>query len=132
MIPGEGEPQSVRQCQHPLAHGQAPEHAVHQMGRQLGHAPAAARRTESPPLAREGNQDLALDWGLVKEPSAAYDLVYAPGETPWLREAKKAGIPCANGLGMLIEQAALSFELWTGRKDGVREAMREALESCKI
>ena len=78
------------------------------------------------------NQDLPLDWKEIKAPAAAYDLVYTPQETPWLKEAKKLNIPCANGLGMLTEQAALSFQLWTGKKEGVREAMREAVASCKL
>lgn len=81
----------------------------------------------------KGNTEVPVDWGLLKkEPAAAYDLVYSPKETPWLKEAKKLGIPCANGLGMLVEQAALSFGLWTGKKDGVREAMREAVAACRL
>jgi shikimate dehydrogenase len=84
------------------------------------------------PCGMKGDTDLPLDWGLVKEPGAAYDIVYSPKETPWLKEAKRLGIPCANGLGMLVEQAALSFSLWTGKKDGVREAMREAVAACRL
>lgn len=80
-----------------------------------------------------GNKDLPLDLGLLKkDPAAVYDLVYSPKQTPWLKEAEKLGVPHANGLGMLIEQAALSFGLWTGKKDGVRESMREALTACRI
>ena len=80
----------------------------------------------------KGNRSLPLEWKEIKTPAAAYDLVYTPQETPWLHEARKIGIPCANGLGMLTEQAALSFQLWTGKKEGVREAMREAVASCKL
>lgn len=65
---------------------------------------------------------------LSKKPAAVYDLVYKPAETPLLKQAKKMGIAHAGGLGMLAAQAALSFELWTGKKDGVREAMLEALK----
>lgn len=43
-----------------------------------------------------------------------YDLVYNPPETILLRQARLAGSEAVNGLGMLLEQAALSFELWTG------------------
>jgi len=43
-----------------------------------------------------------------------YDLVYNPAETVLLETARSQGIPSVNGLGMLVEQAALSFELWTG------------------
>lgn len=43
-----------------------------------------------------------------------YDLVYNPRETKLVREARKQGLKAITGLGMLIEQAALSFEIWTG------------------
>lgn len=43
-----------------------------------------------------------------------YDVVYNPMETRFLIRAAAAGLPCRNGLGMLVEQAALAFERWTG------------------
>jgi len=46
--------------------------------------------------------------------AAVYDLVYNPHETKLVRDARNAGLPATTGLGMLIEQAALSFEIWTG------------------
>jgi len=46
--------------------------------------------------------------------AAVYDLVYNPAETQLLRTAREAGLRTASGLGMLVEQAALSFEIWTG------------------
>jgi shikimate dehydrogenase len=46
--------------------------------------------------------------------AAVYDLVYNPRETKLVKDALAAGLPATTGLGMLIEQAALSFELWTG------------------
>ena len=46
--------------------------------------------------------------------AAIYDLVYNPRETKLIRDARAAGLPAITGLGMLIEQAALSFEIWTG------------------
>jgi 3-dehydroquinate dehydratase/shikimate dehydrogenase len=44
----------------------------------------------------------------------AYDLVYNPTETLFLREAKAAGCKTLGGLSMLIAQAAEQFKLWTG------------------
>ncbi len=61
--------------------------------------------------------------------AAVYDLVYQPRETVLIRQARTAGLPAESGLGMLLEQAALSFELWTGRKvplDVLRNALEEA------
>ena len=42
------------------------------------------------------------------------DTVYHPAETPLLAAARDRGVRCANGLGMLVHQAALAFEAFTG------------------
>lgn len=44
----------------------------------------------------------------------AYDLVYNPSETKFLREAREAGCETLGGLSMLVAQAAEQFRLWTG------------------
>ena len=44
----------------------------------------------------------------------AYDMVYGRGQTPFLALAANAGARTADGLGMLVEQAAESFLLWRG------------------
>jgi 3-dehydroquinate dehydratase/shikimate dehydrogenase len=44
----------------------------------------------------------------------AYDLVYNPQETRFLREAREAGCETLGGLAMLVVQAAEQFRLWTG------------------
>jgi shikimate dehydrogenase len=54
-----------------------------------------------------------------------YDLVYNPPETTLMQAAASAGLESANGLGMLIEQAALAFEIWTGLS-AKREVFRRA------
>ncbi len=56
-----------------------------------------------------------------------YDLVYKPIDTTFLKSAREAGLPTASGLGMLVEQAALSFERWT-QIDVPRSIMWKALE----
>ena len=45
--------------------------------------------------------------------AVVYDLVYNPLETKLVRDACAAGLPAVTGMGMLIEQAALAFEIWT-------------------
>jgi shikimate dehydrogenase len=42
------------------------------------------------------------------------DLLYDPPTTDLQRRAREAGATAVGGLGHLLEQAALSFELWTG------------------
>lgn len=53
------------------------------------------------------------------------DLVYQPLETPLLAAARAAGGTAVDGLGMLVHQAAIAFELWTGEAAPV-DAMRAA------
>ena len=56
-----------------------------------------------------------------------YDLVYNPRETKLVRDARSQGLQATTGLGMLVEQAALGFELWTGYKLS-SEIFRNAVE----
>lgn len=56
-----------------------------------------------------------------------FDLVYNPLETLLLRQARESGARAIDGLGMLVEQGALAFEIWTGRSAPV-EVMRTACE----
>lgn len=55
----------------------------------------------------------------------AYDLVYNPLETRFMREARHAGCETIGGLEMLVAQAAEQFHLWTGNAAPV-EVMRDA------
>jgi 3-dehydroquinate dehydratase/shikimate dehydrogenase len=45
-----------------------------------------------------------------------YDLIYNPSETKLLREARQVGCETLGGMEMLVAQAKLQFELWTGKK----------------
>jgi shikimate dehydrogenase len=58
---------------------------------------------------------------------AVFDLVYRPRQTKLLRQAETAGARAIDGLGMLLYQAALAFEMWTGEWPPV-EVMWAALE----
>jgi shikimate dehydrogenase len=55
-----------------------------------------------------------------------YDLVYNPHRTKLVRDACAQGLRATTGIGMLIEQAALAFEIWTGHKPS-RENLFEAV-----
>jgi shikimate dehydrogenase len=61
-----------------------------------------------------------------------YDLVYGLDQTPLVRQARQAGLRASDGLWMLVYQAALAFELWTGvqpPEDVMHEAARSALRA---
>jgi len=55
----------------------------------------------------------------------AYDLVYNPSETQFLREAREAGCELIRGLEMLVMQAGEQFRMWTGA-EAPAEVMRDA------
>jgi 3-dehydroquinate dehydratase/shikimate dehydrogenase len=61
----------------------------------------------------------------------AYDLVYNPSETRFLREARKAGCETLGGIAMLVSQAAQQFKLWTGI-DAPLEVMVAAAERALV
>ena len=57
-----------------------------------------------------------------------FDIIYNPLPTRLLREAKAAGARTIDGLEMLVQQGAVSFEKWTGKKAPV-DIMRKSVES---
>jgi 3-dehydroquinate dehydratase/shikimate dehydrogenase len=59
----------------------------------------------------------------------AYDLVYNPIETLFLREARAAGCDTLNGIEMLIAQGAEQFRLWTGQFPDANVMRARALRS---
>lgn len=66
--------------------------------------------------------------GQVFAPNAfAYDMVYAKEPTPFMLLAQQHGATTADGLGMLVEQAAESFYLWRG----VRPETKMILEKLR-
>ena len=56
-----------------------------------------------------------VDPGCYSPQSVAIELAYNPPETGFMRTATAAGARAENGLGMLLHQAALAFECWTGQ-----------------
>jgi len=63
----------------------------------------------------------------LKQARAVYDMIYKPAETKLLAAAKAAGCRTANGIGMLVQQGAKAFEIWTGQSAPVA-VMRRAVE----
>ncbi len=87
-------------------------------------------QSTSATLSRELAADFAASLPLDALPGHAsvVDLVYTPRETAVLAAARERGLRCVDGLGMLLYQGALAFELWTGRRAPI-EIMRTALEA---
>ena len=63
-------------------------------------------------LGMAGQPPLAFDMSHAPPGSIVYDIVYAPLETPLLREARAAGHAAIDGLTMLVGQAATAFQLF--------------------
>ncbi len=64
------------------------------------------------PLGADGEE---LPLPTVIEETLVVDLLYHPAVTPMQSSARARGATAFGGLGMLLHQAALSFELWTGQ-----------------
>ncbi len=78
----------------------------------------------------------AIPEGIFAAGCLAYDMVYGQGDTPFLMFARDQGAgQFADGLGMLVEQAAESFFLWRGvRPDGapVMAMLRSKCEQVSV
>ena len=59
------------------------------------------------------------DFSFVDKNTAAADMIYNPPETVFLRRTREHGAACCiNGLGMLIYQGIVAYEIFTGEKIG--------------
>jgi len=70
-----------------------------------------------------------VPFNLLNRGHVAVDLVYNPGRTAFMKLCEAAGCRFLNGIGMLLHQGVMAFELWTGRTPPV-DVMREALHRC--
>ena len=75
----------------------------------------------------------AIPASVIAADSLCYDMAYSKGDTPFLKWARENGCTRAiQGWGMLVEQAAESFQLWRGvrpQTGSVLEALRERATS---
>jgi shikimate dehydrogenase len=60
-----------------------------------------------------------------------YDQIYNPLETRLIKAAKKIGAQAVNGVGMLVYQGAIAFEIWTGQSPPI-DVMEKAVVSSEI
>ena len=73
-------------------------------------------------LGLKAEDPAPVDPALLSKNTFLFDLVYR--ETKILAGARARGIPCADGLAMLLHQGARSFEIWTGHEAPVEEMRR--------
>ncbi|MCL2635104.1 MAG: shikimate dehydrogenase [Betaproteobacteria bacterium] len=71
-------------------------------------------------------ESLPLPAGRFAAGALAYDMMYGKGETPFLQQARMQGAERrADGLGMLVEQAAEAFRIWRGRRPETAPVLAE-------
>ena len=76
-------------------------------------------------MAGAASLDMRLD--NLAAGAAVSDIVYTPLETELLARARGQGFVAIDGLGMLMHQAALSFESWFGVAPAVSQGLRAKL-----
>ncbi len=92
-------------------------------------APAANKAgclINATPLGLKKTDALPLSGKLIQKRHLVCDLVYNPPETKFMKTAKDRGATTLSGLGMLLYQGVIAFEIWTGIKAPVR-IMKDAL-----
>ena len=81
-------------------------------------------------LGMNASDEAVVPLELLRPGMMVYDVVYGHGETALIKGARQRGAKAFDGLGMLIEQAALSIEIWAHYQGleliAPRELMREA------
>ncbi len=91
-----------------------------------GSAAVADCLINATPLGLKKTDPLPLSRTLISKSHLICDLVYNPPETPFLKAAKTLGAQKFSGLGMLLYQGVIAFEIWTGKKAPV-PVMKSAL-----
>ena len=76
-----------------------------------------------------GEHNNILSFENIKMETFIYDLIYNPKRSSFLEKAVAKGLRVQNGLRMLIEQAACSFQIWHEIKVDVSDELISLLES---
>ncbi|MBV8355712.1 MAG: shikimate dehydrogenase [Candidatus Eremiobacteraeota bacterium] len=81
------------------------------------------------PLGMSGQPSLTLLPRNAPKDAKAFDLVYRPAETRFLRDARARGLDALGGFPMLLEQALATFERWFAIRPNLSEEAKKKLES---
>ncbi len=79
------------------------------------------------PVGMHANDPLPIDKEMLHPGLYVYDLVYNRPKTELVREANSMKLHAVTGLGMLLYQGVIAFEIWTGIKAPV-DVMKKALK----
>jgi len=90
-------------------------------------AEEAALLVNSTSAGMGANPPLDIDLSALPKGAVVCDIVYNPLETKLLKDARARGHKTIDGLGMLMHQAAPSFEAFFGVKPKVTQGLRDAL-----
>lgn len=80
-------------------------------------------------LGMVGQPALTVVLSALPERAVVTDAVYVPLRTPLIEAARARGLRAAEGLGMLLHQAAPAFARWFGRRPAVTPALRALVEA---
>jgi shikimate dehydrogenase len=82
----------------------------------------------STPLGLGVNDPLPISLEEFPRATTAFDMVYAPGQTAWIRSVKPRLRRSADGRSMLVAQGAAALERWFPAKRAPVEVMRAAVD----
>lgn len=74
----------------------------------------------------------SVDYSTISSSMLVSDAVINPPETKFLKLAKEAGAKTLDGMGMLVYQAAIAIEIWTGKSPDCEIMKKALLEEFKL
>ena len=77
------------------------------------------------------DEECPVSEAVIRNCKRVIDIIYNPLTTPLLQIAIQNGIPCDNGIGMLLYQGVEAFEIWTGKKAPVILMKERLMKSFK-
>ena len=80
----------------------------------LGEVPVADVYVNATPVGMQGQPQISLLPANAAAGAAAFDLVYVPEQTVFLRDARARGLRTVPGSAMFLAQAIATFEIWFG------------------
>ncbi len=82
------------------------------------------------PLGWQDDDPMPFDGADLPRARAAVDMVYRPGESPWIRDVRVRGLSAVDGREMLLGQGVAAFRRWFPRHEPPMEVMRAAVEQA--